>query len=174
MEQTVAALKISDLDQRIKAKLIDMLINLPFLGLGYLIYKSPIIYVYLAGPLFIFAIWYNVLLVSKNGGTPGKRIMNIRIVKIDGSPIDLRSAILRYLVDAVFMIISTVGIALATLGTITDPSSFDVASTVDRIWLIIDVLAVLLNHDRQALHDYIANTLVVKDPEPSIADYPVA
>ena len=86
-----------------------------------------------AGMSFIVGVAYNwYFWTRQNGQTPGKMIMNIRVVKADGSPIGDMDAILRFIVyyinSAVFM-----------LG-----------------WLWA------LNPDRQGWHDKIANTYVVK------------
>jgi uncharacterized RDD family membrane protein YckC len=54
----------------------------------------------------IFAVYHWYFLTRQNGQTPGKRIMNIRVVKADGTPISDVDAVLRifgYLVGQVLL-----------------------------------------------------------------------
>ncbi|MBI1801349.1 MAG: RDD family protein [Chloroflexi bacterium] len=82
---------------------------------------------------FILSIGYYLYFwTAWNGQTPGKRVMKIRIVPTDGSPMTLGKAILRYVGEAVS--------ALACL--------------LGYFWILID-------KDRQGWHDKIAGTYVV-------------
>ncbi|GAB4512998.1 MAG: RDD family protein [Anaerolineae bacterium] len=78
--------------------------------------------------------WY--FLTRHNGQTPGKMLLNLRVVKIDGSPIDDADAILRYMGYLV-------GSAIIMLGF---------------IWAFFD-------SNRQGWHDKLAKTYVVKAGE---------
>lgn len=82
----------------------------------------------------IQAYYYMYFLVGKNGQTPGKRMTNIRIVRKDGQPLTASDAILR----------NIIGYFLCGLT------------------LLIGFLWIMVDKDRQGLHDKIANTLVVK------------
>ncbi len=75
--------------------------------------------------------WY--FLTQRDGQTLGKMIMNIRVVKVDGTPISDADAVLRY----VGYIINTPIIGLGWLWALWDPNS-------------------------QGWHDKIARTYVVK------------
>ena len=57
-------------------------------------------------PSLFFTIWYYVYLVKKYGGTPGKLIVGIKIININGDDIDLKGAFMRYIVS--------IGIAIFT------------------------------------------------------------
>lgn len=75
--------------------------------------------------------WY--FLTRQNGQTFGKMVMNIQVVKTDGSQISDAEAVLRY-------VGYSINSALIMLGW---------------VWAMID-------NDRQGWHDKIANTYVVK------------
>jgi len=47
-------------------------------------------------PGFLIGIWYHVHLVKRYGGTPGKLVLGVRIVKLDGTPVGYKEALLRY------------------------------------------------------------------------------
>ena len=74
--------------------------------------------------------WY--FLTHRNGQTPGKSLMNIRVVKKDGTPIDDATAIVRYIGYYVSCII------------------------------VIGILWAFWDDKKQGWHDKVANTLVVK------------
>ena len=74
--------------------------------------------------------WY--FLTRQNGQTPGKSLMNIRVVKKDGTPIDDATAIVRYIGYYVSCII------------------------------VIGILWAFWDDKKQGWHDKVANTLVVK------------
>ena len=67
--------------QRLGSHLIDMLIVIP-IGLltiwGNEQAKMFVLYSFL--PILIFSLWYRVYLVKQYGGTPGKLILNIKII----------------------------------------------------------------------------------------------
>jgi uncharacterized RDD family membrane protein YckC len=75
--------------------------------------------------------WY--FLTTYNGQTPGKMLMNIRVVKTDGSSLTGNDALLRYL-----------GYYLNT------------------VLLFIGWFMAFWDKDHQGLHDRLANTYVVK------------
>jgi len=74
--------------------------------------------------------WY--FLTRKDGQTPGKMLMHIRVVKKDGSAIDDATAIVRY-----------IGYYISCI-------------------IIIGVLWAFWDDKKQGWHDKVANTLVVK------------
>ena len=86
------------------------------------------------GLSFIVGLGYNWYFWTRNGGqTPGKMLMNIRVVKTDGTPIQDMDAIMRYIGYYINSFIIGLG----------------------WIWALIDS-----NH--RGWHDKLANTYVVK------------
>jgi uncharacterized RDD family membrane protein YckC len=83
--------------------------------------------------LIIGAAYHWYFLTRQDGQTPGKRIMKIRVIKVDGTPIDDATAIIRY------------------LGYYIDSAIFMIG------WLLA-----FFDENRQTLHDKIVSTYVVK------------
>lgn len=89
---------------------------------------------------------YQFVLLSKRGQTVGKRAMNIRIVKLDGSrPGFLHAVLLRIIVNGLPGAIPHVG----------------------RLFALIDILFIF-RADRRCIHDIIAGTRVVKAEAPPL------
>lgn len=84
--------------------------------------------------------WY--FLVDRDGQTPGKMLMRIRVVKVDGKPLQTQDALLRYLGYVINALPFLFGLGWA--------------------WAVIDAR-------RQGWHDKLARTLVIttRPPEPS-------
>lgn len=140
------------------------------------------VYYFLPGTLFVF--FYSVYLVRRFGGTPGKRLMKLRIVKVSGDPVTYREALLRYLPEWLMGICSSLAGMMAVL-SLTDAQYFAAASFVERsqvvaaamppwyslvtivlnVWIWSEFLVMLTNKKRRAIHDFIAGTVVIKDAQ---------
>lgn len=66
------------------------------------------------------------------GQTPGKRILNLRVVRADGAPVDWSTAIIRY-----------------------------IGYTVSGFILLVGFIMAAFDDEKRALHDRLANTRVV-------------
>ena len=78
-------------------------------------------------------IYYWYFLTQNNGQTPGKKIMGVRVVKVNGQPLNATDAVIRYIgyyIDSFFIMLGW-------------------------IWAIFD-------RDSQAWHDKLAGTVVVR------------
>jgi len=181
-------LKIEGIDEnfysgfwsRFVANFLDGLIIIPYSLL--LIYLNSFhLYAYFATliPNILFIFWYNVYLPKRYGGTPGKLIIGLKIVKMDSSEIDWKEAFLRYSVNIVFVIINiaVMGMAILSadifeyntltwlnkniyLGTLANANIIQILS---NIWIWSEIIVLLFNKRKRALHDFIAGTVVVKD-----------
>lgn len=136
------------------------------------------------GPSFAISFVYSIHLVRRFGGTPGKVLAGLRIVKVDGSPIGYREATLRCLPEWVLSTALSVGLALAAL-KMTDaqytglgyierheqlkalaPAWLRPVEIFQQVWIWSEFLVLLTNKKRRALHDFIAGTVVVmRTPE---------
>jgi uncharacterized RDD family membrane protein YckC len=136
---------LADPSSRIVAYLIDWVILLIIISVVDLVLSVLLSVVRLnntdAGTIFLLLVniaiqgyYYVYFLVGKNGQTLGKRLTNIRIVRKDGQPLTASDAILR----------NIIGYFLCGLT------------------LLLGFLWVMIDPERQGLHDKIANTLVVK------------
>jgi uncharacterized RDD family membrane protein YckC len=88
---------------------------------------------------------YQWWLITRTGQTLGKRWMNIRVVKLDGSPVDFFSGVLlrNAIIDVTVLI-------LAGLGLLELNSLF---SALNLLWIF--------GAQRRCLHDHLAGTKVV-------------
>jgi uncharacterized RDD family membrane protein YckC len=166
--------------RRLGALLLDVLIQLPITAVflwGRT--QSRLFSVYAWAPLMIFAVFYNVYLVRRYGGTPGKLIAGVRIRKVDGSVIGYAEAVLRFLPEFLISLFSNIAL-LAPLFDMTDSAYLSLsflereqrlvqlaswwyrpASITGQIWMWSEFIVLLTNRKRRALHDFIAGTIVV-------------
>lgn len=136
-------------------------------------------------PGLLIGLWFNVYLVKRYGGTPGKLILKIKITKLDGSDVGYREAALRYSVLFFLSILSSIPMILASQG-MTDaeyfsvgwqyrsvalmertPGWYNLVTIATNIWIWSEFIVILTNKKRRAIHDFIAGTVVIKKPEPN-------
>ena len=113
------------------------------------------------------------------GGTPGKLILRLRIARVDGGPVTLAQAFVRHLPELFLGAVLTTGSAMAawqlglTLSPLPDseslrqiqsaaPSWMQPVSVVQQIWIWSELVVMLTNERRRALHDFIAGTVVIR------------
>lgn len=167
--------------QRFGALLLDGLILLPLSAFVFWgSEQSRFFHAYYLVPSIIFGLWYHAYLVKQYGGTPGKLIVGIKIVKLDGEPVGYREALLRYSVWLVLATINEVTYAQTTMA-MTDyeyfglnwhervarieelaPSWLDSITLLTNIWVWGELLVMLTNKKRRAIHDFMAGTIVVR------------
>lgn len=96
---------------------------------------------------------YEVLLNVRGGGTPGKRAISARIVKADGSDLDMRAAVLRI---SPFIAIQVIG----TLLSLGSPNS-GLDAMLALVVAVVSLIMLFTNAQRQTVWDKIAGTIVV-------------
>jgi uncharacterized RDD family membrane protein YckC len=108
-------------------------------------------------------VWFSVWLTFRYGGTPGKRIFGIHVAMRDGSGITLAACGRRYSVD---MAIMAIGVALGVLaiaqGSEPEPIADAALSYVAFAWALSELVVMLMNRERRAIHDFIAGTVVLR------------
>ena len=87
---------------------------------------------YTAISWLVGAAYYVIFWVYWQGQTPGKRILNLRVVRADGAPVDWATAIIRY-----------------------------IGYIVSGFILLIGFIMAAFDDEKRALHDRLANTRVV-------------
>jgi uncharacterized RDD family membrane protein YckC len=130
-------------------------------------------------PTSIFYSAYEVYFHGRFGQTLGKRAVGIRVVTLDGSPISWNQAVMRSSVGIVFALLMMAASLIAYLHfpdaqyyalswwqrqtRLADFSPWwgHTVSTASTIWGWSEVLVVLLNKKKRALHDFIAGTVVI-------------
>lgn len=93
------------------------------------------------GAIFLGLLIYNFVLLHRNGQTIGKRILNIKIVRTDGSRAGLRR---------IFFLRA---LPIGLLGAIP---------WIGRIITLVDAL-MIFRDEKRCLHDQIADTIVIND-----------
>jgi uncharacterized RDD family membrane protein YckC len=176
-------MKYAGFGPRLLAGLIDFIILLPLLFFYFWVQShGQTITLLIVIPYFLAFALFNILFLAKCGRTPGKMVMHITITKVDGGNIGYREAFLRHSVDLVFAIISSIGIFIAIQNTAPEvfsslyswnqrttmimthnPTFAQIATTCSNVWIWSELIVLLLNKKRRAIHDFIAGTVVIHD-----------
>lgn len=123
---------------------------------------SPIAYFsgfeYGAMPDYLFAFFpyaYSVFLHGRYGRTLGKKIMGLKVIdKSETREIGYRQAFLRESPPLAMIFLLLVGSRWTPMG--------EYVNQIDTAWFLVEVITVLFNDKRRAVHDFIAGTVVVK------------
>src|SRR5690242_21328501 len=150
--------------RRFGALWLDIVILLPLAALawwGEAHFRLFSLYYFI--PRQLLNLYYNVYLVRRYGGTPGKRLLGISIRKTDGSLVGYREALLRYLPEAALVTLVSIGMIYAELSmtdatyatlsfverarqiTALAPAWYRPADTVLQIWFFSEVIVMLTN-----------------------------
>ena len=108
---------------------------------------------------------YSIYLHGTYGQTIGKMVTRVKIVDAEThSSISFRHAIMRDSVPTLFIIAFTVYQAYYfAIGTMSVPSrGLALFNSIFLLWYAVELLTMLTNEKRRALHDFIASTLVVR------------
>jgi uncharacterized RDD family membrane protein YckC len=120
---------------------------------------------------------YSIALHTKYGQTVGKMVCKVRVVdcKTEG-PIDFSQALLRDALPLIMLGILLVYQSLrvitgkVTVGRLAQPEELqDIGNIspwlflgIPMIWFVLEIVTMLTNERRRALHDFIAGTVVVR------------
>ena len=162
--------------KRISAFIIDYLILYPFsLSLFWFEYQGKSQYIVTIITLTVMPLIYFPLFHYFKSQTPGKMIFKIKVVSNDDSPINLKQSFVRDSVIILLVLMKLfVTIQILEVTTIEVPFSATDAGAVitnsnkgiinylDLIWYVFDLMVLLYTVRARALHDYIANTKVIK------------
>lgn len=167
--------------RRFGAFWLDFLFWLPLGALtAYINNISRLYYLYTFIPTTILCVIYYVWCVKRWGGTPGKLIAKVKIVRKDGKNVGWNEAILRYIVPFSISLFSGY-VMYETLGKMTDaeflslgwvertrkimelnPELYQYLNWTNQIWVWSEFIVLLTNKRKRALHDFIAGTVVIK------------
>jgi len=165
---------------RVSASFIDFIIIAPIILLVFMSAgTSNILAILIPVPVTFFYSFYFVYFNKRYGATIGKKLMKIKIVKLDGKKIGWKEAILRNSVEIILDIIATVGIIIGlsnfnsqefySLGyfdrlysLIELPPNWEQSiNRFNDVWVISEFATLLTNPKRRALHDFLAGTIVI-------------
>lgn len=178
-EKSAVRLEYAGFWRRAASMLLDFLIWLPVALPTAWLYAHDRSFCKFVAPLnLMLGVFYSVYLVQRYGGTPGKLVMGMRIRKTTGEPVGFREAILRHLPSFVLGTLSVIWLCRA-VGLVAE-AEFMATPTTHRFRLLLDsspwhgrlqliasvwtwseLLVMLCNEKRRALHDFIAGTVVV-------------
>jgi uncharacterized RDD family membrane protein YckC len=169
--------------RRFGAFWLDFFCFLPIMGLSIWMdgqYRLFNLWYYIPG--LLIGLWFYVYLIKRYGGTPGKLLLNMRIVKLDGDPVGYKEALVRYAVLFFLSAASSAAIVLASL-KMTDseylalgwqerafrlselaPPWHSWVTVLNNIWIWGEFVVILTNKKRRAAHDFMAGTVVVRWP----------
>ena len=109
---------------------------------------------------------YSVYCVYRFDGTLGKKIMGMAIEHLDGSSVQLWTAVKRHYGVAVLGFAASVPVAAIAMlldASLLSGGLMMIATGIGNLLAWADPLAIFFNEQRRALHDYVANTVVVND-----------
>jgi uncharacterized RDD family membrane protein YckC len=170
--------------QRFCAQVIDLFVMLPVAFiLVWIVGQGRIANVVASVASMLIVAWFNVYLVKRYGGTPGKLMMHIRIAKTDGSAIGYREAALRYSVLCVILLFETIAMGMAVMAMDDAdyishgyfdrntklqallPAWYMLVYYLGQAWTWSEILVILTNKRRRSLHDYMAGTIVLNETQ---------
>jgi len=122
---------------------------------------------------------YWILLTGIYGQTIGKWVAGIKVIPLDGSRITISHGLLRYSVDLFTSLLITSSTVIALLAV--DPIQFNtsgfweqqqlivnntptwnsVVENISTVWVLSELVVLMFNKKRRAIHDFIAGTVVV-------------
>ena len=121
--------------------------------LAILLIVIPSLYLTLAWTVFLLN------MVARDGQTPGKKVVKIRIITIDGSNWGWGKTLVREALSK-FLIVGLIsGVTGWVLSAITN---FDASGAASLIVSLVLFIWIVVDEKNQTLHDKIANTYVVK------------
>jgi uncharacterized RDD family membrane protein YckC len=175
-------MKYASFWQRFAANWIDLFVVLiPLIALGWLGSLSKTLAMVCIIPYCLLFWCYTWQLHARTGQTVGKRGMNIRVVRVDGTRIGQVDSFRRSSVDLALALISltVVLMGLATvpaaefsrLGWAQQQQQIQHAYPVFNRWLFFlsqawvwsEVIVMLFNRRRRAIHDFIGGTVVLDE-----------
>jgi DNA uptake protein ComE-like DNA-binding protein/uncharacterized RDD family membrane protein YckC len=167
--------------QRFAAMWIDFFVMLPIIAiLSWLEAESKFAAFVFVIPTFIAYDCYTIYCHGRFGQTIGKRVMGICVTLKTGEAIGWHAAWLRSSVDVIFSVLGIISsfVALTIISNAEfygvswyqqlknlhalEPTWLSWTEDATLIWGLSEVFVMLFNKRRQALHDFIADTVVIK------------
>ena len=172
-------LKYSTFWSRVGAGLIDFIFISPLLAVNYFMGDSAATHLYLILVTQLVTAFLYVYMVAKFGGTPGKLALGLRVAMLDGAPVNVKAACLRYGIWWTLGLISGIGMAIAATSIAPEtlssgymartmamsevmPGWAVAASYGTQLFALASIIAMLVNDQRRTLHDFVAGTVVVR------------
>ncbi len=150
--------------------------------LGWLIFHSYWFFILTNFLSFAFFRFYFMVLTGLWGQTPGKMLAKIRVIRLDGYEVRWFNAILRNIFETLLVLVMFMGYAMAL--SHTTMHDFDLMPAVEReatlekyippfvgycvlaryVYAFSEFFVLLFNKKKRAIHDFIAGTVIIRDP----------
>lgn len=174
-------MKYAGFGPRALALFVDILVWLPFIAIFFLFddSRTGVIIGDITGTVLTVA--YPVYMHGRFGQTIGKMVARIEVRLLDGSPITWAASWKRSAVDIALSLAELVGF-LYIVGDIPSaafesgpvdwterigelrPPWLRIVAFITYVWVISELVVLLTNEKRRALHDFIAGTVVTRVP----------
>lgn len=171
--------------RRLGAGLVDFVLLVPFIALFIWVERlSRTAPIALQVPWALLTAAYNIYFHGRWGQSIGKMVAHIRVVSVSGDAISWKQVLLRFSVDAVLGVADAAS-RLIGLSRIS-PTKYLTLSWTERgqrlfelspgdgllvaalnVWFWSEIVVLLFNRRRRALHDFIAGTVVIHAPDPA-------
>lgn len=178
---TAACMTYAGIGPRTFALLVDALVFAPVLAIFIILFDRlqtvPAMLVYMGYGALGGA--YDIYFLTRWGQTLGKMAAKIRVARLGGGVITFRHALLRNSVDITLWLVQAVSIAYLLVSW-PEPewSAMSMADQrrrlaergpfggnfelISYLWIGSELIVLLFNKKRRALHDFIAGTVVVR------------
>lgn len=108
---------------------------------------------------------YPVYMHGRFGQTLGKFFVKVRVVGLDGRRMSYEQAALRDIFPCLLLPISMwLSLYVAVTGEQPSPTIYQSLVPLAFTWVILELVTMLFNERRRAVHDFIARTVVVRVP----------
>jgi uncharacterized RDD family membrane protein YckC len=173
---------------RLGAIVVDTVVLVPIIMLSFWTFsKSRTIAMSFEIPIACLFALYSIYFVGRWGQTIGKMAVGIRVVAVNGESAGYVRALYRHAVDLAFSL-ATSAFTLYALMSVTS-REFDLMDLEARLelltaktgswtdvlnwlliaWTVSELVVLLFNERRRAVHDYIAGTVVIHTREAQVA-----
>ncbi len=179
-ELTQETVRYAGFWKRICSHILDIIFLSPMAALGFFFYNSKEFNYIIILPGILLGLFYQVYLVQKYGGTPGKKLLKIEIRKLDLSQVTYKEALLRYSVIFSLSLIQQVSFLIG-ISKISDfdlamlsytefalkiaeisPQSYTWVTNAMSVWGLSEFIVIFFNQKKRAPHDFIAGTVVIE------------
>lgn len=173
---------------RLGAIVVDTVVLAPIIVLSFWTFsESRTIALSLEIPIALLFPLYNIYFVGRWGQTLGKMALGIKVVAVDGASAGYARAFYRHAVDLAFSLAMSASTLYALMTvtnrefelltfdarlellTATTGSWSDMLNWLLIAWTLSELVVLLFNEKRRAIHDYIAGTVVVRTREAQVA-----
>ena len=106
---------------------------------------------------------YDIYMHGRFGQTFGKFFLKVRVIDLGGGRITYKQAAVRNFVPVLMAPVAMwYSVNIVATGEVPDASLYRSAYVISVLWVWLEMLTMLSNDKRRAVHDFVANTVVVR------------